>query len=64
MNERRHITSPERTGNTYLLAGHLSAKLHLDDTYRLVQAANPLIIEHRQTGNLYRVTIDQIGGLE
>lgn len=63
--ERRASTAPERTGNSYLLAGYIAGVVfNRRDTYDVVEAGNPLVVEHRETGNRYHVTVEQVSGVE
>lgn len=60
---------PRVTDNARLLLGYMAGVLikHGEDRYRFVEAnaaAGHQTIEHVATGNIYRMTIEQIGGIE
>lgn len=61
--------TPRVTDNARLLLGYMAGVLikHGESTYRFVEAdaaAGHQTIEHVGSGNIYRMTIEQIGGAE
>ena len=63
------ITSPTVTDNARLLLGYIAGALHLHEEpdYRLVDvdaAAGTQTFETVATGNLFRISVEQIGGTE
>lgn len=56
------------TANAVLLLGYIAAAVTMrdDPTYDLVSVepdAGTQLIQHRLTGNTYRVSVEQIGGV-
>ncbi len=64
------VTEPTVTANAITLAGFLCAKLRLGSAagpYHVTEvdaATATATIEHERTGNTYRVSVVQIGGVE
>ncbi len=61
--------TPRVTGNAVLLAGYLGGTLTLmrDPLYRIVEIdaeTATQTVEHVRSGNMYRVSVVQIGGTE
>lgn len=63
-------TEPRRTGNADILCGHLAAML-VDQKNGLNYAveidgglSNPMHVLNVETGNRYRVTVEQVEGVE
>lgn len=54
---------PEITGNAHILAGYIGAGLK-ETPYALVTLDNPFEVENIETGNRFRVTVEQVSGTE
>ena len=55
------------TGNAILLLGYIAGALGRDDLYEAISAepvVGTQIVRHRTTGNLYRIAVVQIEGVE
>jgi hypothetical protein len=54
---------PKITANAHLLAGYIGAGLR-DTPYALVTLDNPFEVENIETGNRFRVSVEQVSGTE
>lgn len=57
---------PRVTGNAQMLLGYISGSLAIQGYYQLVEirASGDEVIVQSETGNTYRITAEQIGGVE
>jgi hypothetical protein len=60
---------PRVTGNAHLLAGFIAGSIGRpriggERLYEVERLENPVIVSHTESGNRYRVTVEQISGSE